>query len=55
MEIWLFLCAMLVLGGYSPALSQPGTTSVSAANLGKRITVQGWAVNRKLGAQIAPR
>jgi hypothetical protein len=52
MIIGLLLNAMCLLGGYSPALSQPGPTSVSAANLGKRITVDGWAVNRKLGAQL---
>lgn len=33
-------------------ISEPNTASVSAVNLGKRITVEGWAVSRKNGAQL---
>ena len=58
---WIALWAMaLVLGGCSseedhpraPAQAQAGTSVISAANLGKRITVEGWAVNSKGGAEV---
>ncbi len=36
----------------TPAKDQAGACVISAANLGKRIAVEGWAVNRPIGAEL---
>ncbi len=60
-QLWIaWWTTALILGGCSsdqdhsraPAKDQAGTSVVSAANLGKRITVKGWAVNRPGGAEV---
>lgn len=52
MKIWVFFIALLILAGCSMINNQTVTTGVSAVNLGNKITVEGWAVNRKAGAQL---
>jgi len=47
-----FLSAISVLGRCSLANSQSSATGVSPATLSKRITVEGRAVNHKMGAQL---
>ena len=47
-----FLCVLFVMGWCYPANCQPGATTVSRDNPSKRITVEGWVVNRKGGAQL---
>ncbi len=60
-RLWIAWGAMtLIFGGCpsdkdrprAPAKDRAGTAIVSAANLGKRITVGGWAVNRRGGAEV---
>jgi hypothetical protein len=52
MRIWLLLYVMSILAGCAPAPTQPAPNAVCMANLGQRLTVEGWAVNRKNGAQL---
>jgi hypothetical protein len=47
------VCLVLVaLIGCPPNNSWAGESPLSKANLGKQITVEGWAVDRKIGAQL---
>ncbi len=52
MRIRAFFFGLLILAGCSIVNNQTSTTSVSAVNLGKKITIEGWAVNCKTGAQL---
>ncbi|OHB75181.1 MAG: hypothetical protein A2Z34_01615 [Planctomycetes bacterium RBG_16_59_8] len=52
-QSWVACWALvLVLAGCSADAGRPSGSIVSEANLGKQITVEGWAVNRKGGAQL---
>ncbi len=58
-RLWIAWWAMaLTLGGcpsdedHPRAPGQAGAPIVSSANVGRRITVEGWAVNRKGGAEV---
>ena len=53
MKIYPFILVLFVLSLYSPTNSQESAPpAVSSANLGKRITVEGRAINRKGGTQL---
>jgi hypothetical protein len=52
MRALLFILALFILSACSVANKHSSATSVSSAQLGKRITIDGWAVNRKIGAQL---
>lgn len=43
---------MFVLIGCAAGQGQKGAAVVSADNLGRKITVEGWAVNSKMGAKL---
>jgi hypothetical protein len=48
----LLVCVGVAFGGCSTPASQDQLSKVSKENLGKQITVEGQAVNRKFGAQL---
>lgn len=52
MKYWIFFLILPVLASCSAIHSQTRAADVSAVNIGKRIIVEGWAVNRKIGAQL---
>lgn len=52
MKIRVFFLALLILAGCAAGRGQTGTAVVSADNLGRKITVEGWAVNSKIGARL---
>jgi hypothetical protein len=52
MRRWVFLLLLFILSGCSVANNHPSTTRVTSVHFGKRISVEGWAVNRKMGAQL---
>ncbi len=52
MKIQAFFFALLLLTGCAARHGQTGAAVVSADNLGRKITVEGWAVNSKIGAKL---
>jgi len=52
MRIEAFFLVLLFFAGCSAFSNQAGAPVVSTVNLGKEITVEGWAVDRKIGAQL---